>query len=724
MFSQQVFAIRNDLVVRPIQQGARICWVVKDPVSRKFFYFNEQEYAILNWLDGTCPVHQVLSRFCRKFTPVHLSPVQLSGFLAELARADLLQGRSGTLPRGKTSSLAHRLGHVVGNPLAIRLPGINPSRFLDAVIPWCRGIFSPLSLTLAALLILTALVCAVVHFDDLIASIPHLRAAGTSRVLGITAIALIVSKIIHELAHALTARHFGIRCESMGILLLIFTPCLYCDVSDAWLLTSRRARVAISAAGIIAELLLASIAMLLWMVSQDPPTRAVLFTVMIVCSANTLLFNGNPLMRYDGYFILSDLLEMPNLAGESIARITSRIREWIWGERSFLHHEGTASDRFILWSYGLLSTIYRLFLLTAILYGISASLDHHGLGVIGEGLALLVIGSLLAKTTTMLLRPPAGMMLFGARFQRPAMAAGFLLAVLMGMALFPVPRRLDAPFRMESRQSRDIFVPMGGRLVWAVRPGETVRPGDRIAELNNPALDLELQKIDSQIASLQSRLHSLEARRGMLDDVDERPTLKESITGLEKKRAVLAREIRELIVTSPLTGVIHEPPNVVAEPPDPRSVHFWTGTPLDPRNRGCFLLPGTQICSITGKSDQRAVLYLDQKRVRLVRPGQSVRLWWPGSPAGRLQATVIEVAPAPVDEIPREFLAKNVIAFSPASTPAKPVPQEPMYRVTAKMTALNSSQSLPLRATGHAAIRGDSITVWKLFREFLRNSMN
>ncbi|WP_437231212.1 site-2 protease family protein [Planctomicrobium sp. SH661] len=721
MFSLQVFTVRNDLVIRPIRQGDQTCWVVKDPVSRKFYYFNEQEHAILSWLDGTCSTQEIVSRFCRKFAPRHLSLNQLSQFLSQLAKANLLKGRLGSDRNADHSELGHRLGGMVSNPLAIRLPGVNPTRFLDVLAPWCEWLFWRSTLWTFALLILTALASAIVRFDDIIASFPQLQAWKTSQVLLTTGAVLIVTKLVHELAHALTARHFGARCESMGVLLLIFTPCLYCDVSDAWLLTSRRARIAISAAGMIAELVLASIATLLWMVSRDEPTRAVLLTVMTVCSANTLLFNGNPLMRYDGYFILSDLLGMPNLAAESATRITSTLRSWIWGEHAFALREETFRDQCILWIYGLLSTGYRLVLMSAILVAIFRFLDDRGLGLLGGGFAAITVATLFTKTAVNLLRPPASMRSpQHSRFGRPLAVLGCLAAMLMGVLLIPIPRRLDAPFRIESRQSRDVFVSVAGDLVWAVESGQSVRSGDRIAELRNPAVELELQKIELELASQRSRLKSLDARRGLLASADERPALVESIAGLEKKLSVLARQKQELVILSSRGGVVHDPPFVQAPPLESEVVTNWTGSPLDPRNRDCYLPQGTLLCSITDDAEKQAVIYLSQRRVQRVRPGQTARLWLPGLPDEGLTAKVVEVSPAPVEEIPAEFVSSNVIPISPVSASGKREPKEPMYRVVVQLPA--SDVSLPLRSTGQAAIRVAPVTLWQVIREFVRES--
>ena len=133
------------------------------------------------------------------------------------------------------------------------------------------------------------------------------------RNVGWLALSVVVAKTLHELGHALACRHFGGECHELGILLLVFLPCLYCNVSDAWMFDSRWRRVAVDVAGMYVELVLAAICTFLWWFSVPGWFNSVCFNLMIVCSLNTLLFNGNPLLRYDGYYLLSDLLEVPNL---------------------------------------------------------------------------------------------------------------------------------------------------------------------------------------------------------------------------------------------------------------------------------------------------------------------------------------------------------------------------------------------------------------------------
>ncbi|MGH7128191.1 MAG: hemolysin D, partial [Planctomycetaceae bacterium] len=126
-------------------------------------------------------------------------------------------------------------------------------------------------------------------------------------------VALAVVKIGHELAHAAACKHFGGECHEMGLMLLVFTPCLYCNVSDAWMLPSKWHRAAVGAAGMYLEVVLAAACTFLWWFSTPGLFNTICLNTMFVCSVGTLLFNGNPLLRYDGYYIISELFEVPNL---------------------------------------------------------------------------------------------------------------------------------------------------------------------------------------------------------------------------------------------------------------------------------------------------------------------------------------------------------------------------------------------------------------------------
>ena len=179
---------------------------------------------------------------------------------------------------------------------------------------------------------LYALSLVVGHFDEFRDRLPEISALVDWRNLPWLLLAIGAVKVLHELGHALACKHFGGEVRELGFMLLVFAPCLYCDVSDAWRLPSKWQRIAVSAAGMMVELVLAAVATIVWWYAQPGIVQLVALNVMIICTVNTLLINGNPLMRYDGYYILSDLVEVPNLWQRSREALRHFWSNWLLGQ--------------------------------------------------------------------------------------------------------------------------------------------------------------------------------------------------------------------------------------------------------------------------------------------------------------------------------------------------------------------------------------------------------
>lgn len=259
---------RRDLEIVPIEYRGEPYWTVKDPVALRYYQLCEEEHFLLKLLDGRLSLDEIVARFEERFAPRRLRRSELAGFLAMLHREGLVAG----VAPGQGEQLLIRASArrrqswlaALGNVLAIRLPGINPDRLLSALTPQLAWIFSPAFFILGVMLMAAAATVTLVNFGTLIERLPRLTEfLGPSNLVWL-AVSLALVKTLHELGHAVTCKYFGGECNRLGIMLLVFTPALYCDVSDAWMFRDRWRRIAVSAAGVAVELVLAAVATLVW----------------------------------------------------------------------------------------------------------------------------------------------------------------------------------------------------------------------------------------------------------------------------------------------------------------------------------------------------------------------------------------------------------------------------------------------------------------------------
>ena len=323
---------RHDLTARRHQYQGRSCWVVKDPLSLKYYRLPEEEFAVLELLDGRRSLAQIKAQFETRFPPQKAKLSEIQQLIAHLHRnglavSDALRQGDRLLARASEQQ-RRRWVQRASSLLAIRFRGIDPEWILARGNVLVGCLFRPATVGFVLLLAAAAALWVGVQFDELCRRLPGFHEFfGPSNWLWL-AVVLAVTKILHEFGHGFACKHFGGECHEMGVMLLVFTPCLYCDVSDSWLLPNKFHRAAIGAAGMYIELLLATLATFVWWFTQpDSIVNLLALQVMFICSISTIVFNGNPLLRYDGYYILSDLLEIPNLrqrAGQAVARFAAK----------------------------------------------------------------------------------------------------------------------------------------------------------------------------------------------------------------------------------------------------------------------------------------------------------------------------------------------------------------------------------------------------------------
>ena len=700
--------VRPDLIHRRVWMGKHPVWVIKDPISGDFYHYGDREYEVLSLADGNSAAETM--RLCHDQPALaNLSQAQLSRFLNDAIQKRLIQ-----LPGVSVTSPPRANRRWLQHPLAIRLPGISPTWILDRLLPLVSPLMSAPALIGSVFLMVMALLMIMTRLtpllDDIAESAPRIA---TPQGCLLVMVVIAFAKILHELSHALSCRRLGGHVREMGIMLLVGIPCLYCDVSDAWLFDRRWKRIAVSAAGMWAELTLAAIATLLWVWTAKGPLQDVCVTLMVVCSVSTLLFNGNPLLRYDGYYMLSDWVGIPNLASQSSSLLRSLTQRCLWGtpiprlSASFTGRIAGKQWQVFLTSYGLLSGTYRLFVLTLIMWWLYRGAHQLGVGS-PVGLALLVLMILtLIRRLGRLVKPPSSVSInqrgWNCGVARGALAGTFVVA----LAMIPLPRHIFAPMTVQSAESQELFVTVSGRLVKHVSEGTKVRQGDPIVVLHNPDVARELMELETRRDSLRAQLDNLKKQRGVRSELSQRiPVVSKSLAEAQKQLQLKRDQAKKLTVQAPRDGVVFTAQAHHLGAHDDRDAHFWNGTPLDPINQKAWLEQGTVVGRVGDESRREAILLVPQEKVELLRSGQPVTLRIASLPRGSITGTITDVAISPLD---REI---DVNDF----------PGPPQYQVRVRIDPTHVT--LPVRLQGNARITVDQASIMQRIGRFLAGAFS
>jgi len=654
--------LRRDLEFRAQQFAGRRLWAVKDPVALRFFHLREEEYALLGLLDGESTLDDLRHKANESLAPRRLTSEQVQAYLANLHRYGLVvsdaPGQGEQLLLRRTEKKQRRRIESLASLLAIRLPGMNPRWLLDLIEPAMGWIFSPAAVLMFCGVALAALGLVAVEFEAFQARLPEFDTIVSASNLPWLALSLIGIKILHELGHALACRRFGGECHELGVMVLVFTPTLYCNVSDAWMMPNKWHRIAISAAGIYVELILASICTLLWWFSQPGLFNSLCLNIVLVCSLGTILLNGNPLLRYDGYYILADLVEVPNLRAQASAALRRLLARYSLGLELPADRLATRQWQGWLVLYAVASIIYRCVVVVLVLWMLDEVLRPLHLEVLVLAVAGVALGGLAWPAVDMAVkavRNPARRPIARARL---ALTFVLLAAGLAALLWVPLPMHVAAPVVVEYRDAKRVYVTVPGEIVAAAKVGQQVKAGETIATLDNPEVRLDLARLTSERDGQKLAVANLEAGRlqGGIDGA-EIPAARAALADLEARLAQVTRDAQRLVLVAPIAGTVLPPPNVVEHASDRHALAGWSGTPLDEKNRGAYLETGTLVCLVGEPDAFEAIVHVDENDVELVAAGQAVSLRLDHLPAETFTGTVTDVSKLDLDVMPRELAA-------------------------------------------------------------------
>jgi putative peptide zinc metalloprotease protein len=570
--------LRQDLNIAPQKYEGRTYWVVKDPVSMRYYRFKEQEHFLLQFMDGDHTLDEAQKEYEKRFRPERLKLEDLEHFGQQLLTAGLAQNESPRAGKQLYDRRKKRLRsewlQALTNILYIKIPLFDPDKLLTRMLPWCGWVFSGWFLVIAHLYFVFAILFVALHFEVFRDRLPRYQEFFTFGNLGWMWLALGVVKVIHEFGHGLSCRKYGGEVHEMGALFLCLSPCLYCNVSDAWTMPSKWKRIIISYAGIYIELAIAATATFIWWYTPSHPfVNNLALCLMVVCSVSTVVFNANPLMRYDGYYVMADWLEIPNLRDRSNRFLKNAVLEHCLGVEVQPEAYMATTRKVLFISYAVVSYIYRWVVTYSILIFMATFLKPYKLEVVSQMLALAALGSMigwplfrLGKNLHRRGRLP------DMKTGRVVVSALFVGAVLIAFFTVPLPVsrvRQTALVEMQDGAETPVLLREDGRLdKLFVVDGQFVHKDEPLAIFKNYDLETKWDEAqtarstcDHQLAAL-NQLMTEKAKEAL-----DKQRVMSRISDIQKEKARFESAIKTLTprreamtLLAPCDGVIINPP--------------------------------------------------------------------------------------------------------------------------------------------------------------------
>ncbi|MFN3148375.1 site-2 protease family protein [Bremerella sp.] len=714
--------VRPDLIYARRTEDGDETWVVKDPVTLRYFHFGPSEVYIMRRIDGRNSLASIKEQYDEEFAPHRISQQEILGFCHSLYQRGLLVAPAenqaeGLLKRRQKQAWLQRASLPL-QILAIRLPGVDPERFLTATHRAVDWLFDRATLSIVLLCAAMALLLGLVNIESIVARLPQESQFFRGENLVVLLITFALVKMLHELGHAYCCKAMGGECHQIGVLLMVFTPAMYCDVSDAWLFPKRWQRIFVSAAGMYIEVILATMAFVLWCFSEPGAVSDWLLNVVFVCGVSTVLVNANPLLRYDGYYILSDLLHLPNLSSRASDALWTPIKNWFYRYRQHVMPEPRSTT---LRTYAVLAIIYRTMVFGFIFWFLYKACRQNDILPLWHMIAAMFVVGLVLKPVIGLvqwLKRPKGRGDAMVK-SRVAIAVGVVFLVCCGLGMIPVPSRIHVPAISEIDSDHRLYVQVDGRVIETAAAEQSVAQGDVLAVLKNEEIETDLLKTDGEIAIQRQHLESLELRSNNNPEAAAQiPTAESALADLQERRLVLQRQLDQLTIRAPVDGVVIPAPRRIEKGESDRFLGQWSGSPLDEKNRGCLLRRGELLCLIGDADALQARLFVDQDQIELIRAGDSVSILFDGNSVHSIQGTVKVVSTDQSVQIPRNLAANAALGLERKEDGTVAL-IDGAYSVTVVFDESASYDILP-GTCGRAVVVGRSQTLWQIVARFVQ----
>ncbi|MEM7576545.1 MAG: HlyD family efflux transporter periplasmic adaptor subunit [Planctomycetota bacterium] len=623
--------VRNELdVTRHVFRG-EVNYVLRDPITFKSHAMGPRDYRALTRIGPQHTLGQVFAQLVDEGTLEPDQQDEYYQFILTLHRLGFLM-----LPISDDKALYKRYEQVRAakrkglwkRVLFYQMPLCNPDAFLNRTVGKFAWLFSKPVAILWAVMLAVSLAVVFQRWGDLTGLLPTLL--GIESII-LSWLILVGLKVIHEFGHAYACKHYGGHVPEMGAYFIMFTPCAFMDASACWGFTERRDRLMVCLGGMYFESFCAMAALFVWATAPPGFVQGMAYQVFILASLVTLIFNANPLMRFDGYFILSDTLEIPNLRSRSTAYAQSLFNQAVLGVQTADAPNGLGMKVFFV-VFAIACAIYRVFIVLGICSLIAAKLF-----VVGMGLALFYIFSELSqvvtKTCKFLWIDPRT-----ADVRYRAIATSVLLLALIPLLVIvtPSPGRVQAAGVVKAEHEHHVAWRTQGVLTERlVEPGRWVRQGEPLARLQDPQLEAQAAAAVSRVAARQAA-----ADLALTQDPAAAAAARRELAFALREAALLEDQLERQTAVAPAHG------RVVAI--------------VDDRTLGHFAKPGEPVATVAdGRWRIKAYVNEQVMSRAAVGIGDTVRCRLESDALRTITGTVIDVAPVGIREVTEQALLNH-----------------------------------------------------------------
>ncbi|GKX42948.1 hypothetical protein SOASR015_19820 [Pectobacterium carotovorum subsp. carotovorum] len=693
--------LRDELILHagPANRDGSPSWTLEDPLRGLYFRIGWAEMAMLShWSMGNAA--QIVAEV-NQTSALMLDDSDVQYFNRFL-QANSLTRVSGDeamaqFARQVEQSRVSIWRKLLKNYLFFRIPLWHPDRFLGATLPWIEPFFSRTFLKLTLLVAVLGLFLAGRQWETFKHTFLHFFTLEGAALAGLT---LCFTKILHEFGHAYTCKRFGARVATMGVAFLVMMPVLYTDTSGSWKLTRRRQRMAIGAAGMMTELVLAAWATLAWSFLPDGMLRSAAFMLATTTWIMTLAINLSPLMRFDGYFLLSDGLQMPNLQNRGFAIGRWQMREWLFGLGDAPPEHFPRWLQRTLVGYAFAVWIYRFFLFT----GIAILVYHMTFKLLGMLLFAIEIGYFVVMPVVNEVREWSKRRK-DYRMNRNMTTTLTVSAVVLLLLMIPWQRGVYAPALLRAEQQSSLYMPVPAMIQRIdVQVGQPVHAGQTLVTLSSDVLAHERQQLERQIATLnwQSTFQVFNK-----EAAGDHQRVKQEHEAALQKLQVLQRQSEQLTVRAPIDGVVAD-----------------MATPLE---TGEWLGQGEWLAVVTKPTGGLVEAFVSEKDWQRLRTGAKGTFYLQDVSRSSLPLTVVEIASTATRDLNAapelaSIYGGDIATLSDAQR--KLHPEQAVYRVLLSLPDDYRAQPQVLRGTvvmdGEAQsllIRGWKVVSAVLIRE-------